>query len=963
MANPSREDAQIVSESAVPSGRGRVYDKTVVAMYREFLDEQPPGKLFRAEDAIAWFQERYPKVKEGTVRAHLTGLSTNVPARVNYAISDLYEYLYRVERGVYRAYDPEQDPPPIRARSEKREGPTQSRSWLFQANPTLYDLRGALAELTELTWEVKQYKDRIAPGDRVFLWESGKEGGLLAEAEVVAGPEPMGLVNAEQEYVRDGRFEDSALRVRLRVVEVLDEPVDRETLRSDPRLADLGFLAASQGTNFALTGAHAAALLDHAHGARVPRVVKIAPGEGAKFWDECLEGGYICVGWDDVGDLSQYEDFDAFRAAFAEHYLDLYNGSQGTVTKKAKELWTLGEIQPGDRVVANRGISEVLAVGEVLEPGYVHRPERDQHQHTVNVRWDTSLARTIPKQQYWGVVTVADVPVDLYAGIVKGKSGPPAAETASPAPATRAPTRPLLERVTGALQDAGLTYGEETVSTYLLALQTKRFVILSGISGTGKTQIALAVARALQSEAAGSEIATVVPEGAYEIEARPYMLKYGRMIVPARLLSTINLPAAFERDGKAELEVAFPEGRQSLLLGTSPGTTAATLLFKGALRRWFQKSLAEGDTFYVDVEPGENHDRLTLGLPQAVRRRASERPRYVVTAVRPDWTDNRGLLGYFNPILQHYVSTPFLRLLLDADAEQRAALKEGRPAAPYFAILDEMNLARVEHYFADFLSCLESGEPLELHEDEAVASGEKGDGRPIPRRLRIPPNVFFVGTVNVDETTYMFSPKVLDRAFTLELNQVDLAAFDLDAEAADAGEGAALRLPHLPDHLEAGDAPSAADWQALGALEGGRLRKVVLDLHDLLRTVNRHFGYRVANEIGRFVRLAAEQGDGEPASLWAALDLAVLMKVLPKLHGTQQELEELLAMLFTFAVTARPEAALDPDLPFDGWLLDGDRLQPPPDGALDAPVLPRTAAKLWRMQQRLRRQGFTSFIE
>ena len=88
-----------------------------------------------------------------------------------------------------------------------------------------------------------------------------------------------------------------------------------------------------------------------------------------------------------------------------------------------------------------------------------------------------------------------------------------------------------------------------------------------------------------------------------------------------------------------------------------------------------------------------------------------------------------------------------------------------------------MNLARVEHYFSDFLSALESGEPIPLHEDEAVEDGESESGPQVPRELRVPGNVLFTGTVNVDETTYMFSPKVLDRAFTIEFDQVDLGGF------------------------------------------------------------------------------------------------------------------------------------------------------------------------------------------
>lgn len=69
---------------------------------------------------------------------------------------------------------------------------------------------------------------------------------------------------------------------------------------------------------------------------------------------------------------------------------------------------------------------------------------------------------------------------------------------------------------------------------------------------------------------------------------------------------------------------------------------------------------------------------------------------------------------------------------------------------------------------------------------------------------------------------------------------------------------------------------------------------------------NRHFGYGVAHEIARFVNLAAEEIGKKKEKLWSALDLAVLEKTLPKFHGTQQELEEILIQLFNFAISFNP---------------------------------------------------------
>ena len=155
---------------------------------------------------------------------------------------------------------------------------------------------------------------------------------------------------------------------------------------------------------------------------------------------------------------------------------------------------------------------------------------------------------------------------------------------------------------------------------------------------------------------------------------------------------------------------------------------------------------------------------------------------------------------------------------------------------------------------------MESGEPLHLHDDDGVASGEKSDAGAIPKHLAVPANLFFTGTVNVDETTYMFSPKVLDRAFTLELNVVDLEAYGAKRLAGDDGADGGLALRQAAHPFHTGRPPTSEDWEAFGALEQGRLREQRPRVNGILDEDNRHFGYRVANEIARFVSLADGQG-------------------------------------------------------------------------------------------------------
>jgi 5-methylcytosine-specific restriction protein B len=209
----------------------------------------------------------------------------------------------------------------------------------------------------------------------------------------------------------------------------------------------------------------------------------------------------------------------------------------------------------------------------------------------------------------------------------------------------------------------------------------------------------------------------------------------------------------------------------------------------------------------------------------------------------------------------------------------------------------------------------------------------------------------------------MFSPKVLDRAFTIELNEVDLAGY---SGLPGPPRGTALRLIDFPGRLDPVARPGKPDWDSFGSLHAGELRRVVMELHGLLAGEQRHFGYRVANEIARFVMVAAEQAGDQAEVLWAALDLAILEKVLPKFHGTQQELDAPLRALFDFAVAGRRGAPAPAARDADGWDVHGGLLTwsgpTLDDGALE-PALARTAAKVWRMLRRLQQQGFSSFIE
>lgn len=540
---------------------------------------------------------------------------------------------------------------------------------------------------------------------------------------------------------------------------------------------------------------------------------------------------------------------------------------------------------------------------------------------------------------------------------------------AKPAAVASAPTpKAPFDQVLRTLDDGGLYFPGETVANVLLALQVKRFVILTGVSGTGKTRIGQAIAGRFPLTRK-----VVVPQKVDErtmvVTIAPYVHKRRRIVLPAALAA--QMPGVSQQQGSGTIRARWPGGTVEL---ATYRIHALVVMFKGELRNWIDATFKEGDPLVLRlVGPSADGppEELVFEQPAATTVREERLSNAEIIPVRPDWTDNRGLLGFFNPLTRQYVTTPFLRLLLAATAEMVRAAQEAREPHPFFVLLDEMNLARVEHYFSDVLSAMESaadgadlnGGMLHLHDEESLEEGEADEeAAVVPRRLRIPGNLFIIGTVNVDESTYMFSPKVLDRAFTIEFNSVDLSGFAKSAVAS--GE---LDLVRWDGRLRPPGSAGREDWRWLMEHRDGMLGTQVTALHDLLASGNRHFGYRVACEIARFVRTAVEQCAEQEATVFAAgaaaLDLAVLQKVLVKLSGTQADVARLLDDLLWFTIAGKRVAEAQRDLKL--WQLDAveGEVVPVDEASEEVPVFPRSAAKLWRMRQRLLERGFTSWIE
>lgn len=311
---------------------------------------------------------------------------------------------------------------------------------------------------------------------------------------------------------------------------------------------------------------------------------------------------------------------------------------------------------------------------------------------------------------------------------------------------------------------------------------------------------------------------------------------------------------------------------------------------------------------------------------------SSNSSQYRIIPVGADWTNREPLLGYPNALQPNEYIIPengALDLLIKA---------KDNPALPYFLILDEMNLSHVERYFADFLSAMESGEEIFLHNGKEPVSG-------VPSSITIPKNLFIIGTVNIDETTHMFSPKVLDRANTIEFR---ITADEMTSFLDQIGE---INMKNL-ESKGAGMAESFLNMARNTSVPSEGIDKVKTELAKFfveLKKAGAEFGYRSATEI---LKLIDRLGKIDPElSPDAKLDIAIIQKLLPKLHGSRRKLVPVLTALANLCLkeSIKPEKE---GSSIESKVFDSDAIR-----------FPLSYEKLSRMYKAAIENGFASFAE
>lgn len=357
----------------------------------------------------------------------------------------------------------------------------------------------------------------------------------------------------------------------------------------------------------------------------------------------------------------------------------------------------------------------------------------------------------------------------------------------------------------------------------------------------------------------------------------------------------------------------------------------AGLIFSPKLITRFISSLITKPFVILTGLSGSGKTKLAQAFAQWICQDDSQ---YCIVPVGADWTNREPLLGYPNALKTDEYINPDNRVL---DVIINA---NNYPELPHFLILDEMNLSHVERYFADFLSVMESKDEIPLYsEGQAI--------NVVPSKLKLPSNLFIIGTVNIDETTYMFSPKVLDRANTIEfrVTKDEIETFFARQKAVDMNKLKTQGVSMAQSFLEMSEREDFGDQSLTD------IHKTLVGFFEQLKKTGAEFGYRSASEI---IRLINQLSIIDPdLSKDEKLDIAIMQKLLPKLHGSRRKLCPVLITLGSFCVDKEKIENIEKDV------LSNDSF----NFETNSVIFPISLEKISRMYRGAVENGFTSYAE
>lgn len=534
-------------------------------------------------------------------------------------------------------------------------------------------------------------------------------------------------------------------------------------------------------------------------------------GEGAKYWEECRANNTLVFGLDELPALSKYKSKDELKQAIVEE------GSRGTNPyNDALAGWQFAhEIKEGDVIIAKRGTKAYLGYGIVSGP-YRHDANRVTYRNIIPVTWKKTgewletdgkiIIKTITDiTSYTDYVQrlIKLIGIDINGGVVSENNSNKLLESLrnviadyikqfiakAKSDITDLSQIPIPSELSNISRLLGISFktsfgiGASNKIPWLACFmpgQTASFEGVYPVILYIKNTMQLSVNYGVSADAKKSDgnwpkkWSDDLVSGLPHFPDKKYGESYTYKSYPSSQIDSLEeITDSFIKVISDYIHLnktgpLIPESKKASMELTKISVNAMGD-FKNANLR-FQQSTVIRYVSALLTKPFTILTGLTgsgkTKLAEAFALWLTENPDFQIKMipVGADWTNREPLLGFPNALQPGRYVKPdsgALELILNALAN---------PGIPHFLILDEMNMSHVERYYADFLSAMESaGRQIYLHPDTLEWKDKDGnwnDG--VPSTVVLPKNLFIIGTVNIDETTYMFSPKVLDRAQVIE---------------------------------------------------------------------------------------------------------------------------------------------------------------------------------------------------
>ena len=594
--------------------------------------------------------------------------------------------------------------------------------WIFQGNPKVFDFETALKEEILTDWTVSAHKDKIKVGDKVVLWITGNKPGCYALAEVTSEPHKKSSSPDDHLWKGDDKSE---LKADIKITHnLVDSPILKENIDSLEELKDLK--VGNQGTNFSATQEEFESLLTLAMNKTTKLYWLYAPGENASKWDEFYNKGIVALGWDEIGDLGQYDK----RSKIKEALVNAYGGEGSKKNDVSANDDFVNKLNIGDVVIAKKGRGELLGYG-IITSDYFFDENRVEDKSCRKIEW---MLKGNWKVDFSLVLkTLTD--------ITKYSSDDPDYKT-------------YYEKLLGIM---GQKNDNKNIEDMRFPLNT----ILYGPPGTGKTYNTILRAaqiienREITSYNEALDIFKANLHNRIEFITFHQNYSYEDFIQGLRPDTENDNQLTFERkDGV--FKVIADKALKNLTESEKP--QVAKQPFEEVFNQ-FINPLVEGEVEEIEVKMKKVSYFITSISNKSIDfRNASGGTAHTLSIgtlkkmyLAESVLEIQGLVSYYTPILDE-----LLNLGKDSSGKKEKINREN-----YVIIIDEINRANISRVFGELITLIEPDKrshgaiPLEAR----LPSGDS---------FIVPSNLFIIGTMNTADKSIALLDIALRRRFDFE---------------------------------------------------------------------------------------------------------------------------------------------------------------------------------------------------